>query len=207
MSTQKRRYELKARAELQEQTRNRIVAATVALHEEVGPAGTTIAEVARRAGVQRLTVYNHFPDERQLFAACQKHFLDQHPPPDVGDALAAADPADRLRAVLRSFYSRYRTTRAITENIQRDRLTMPALDALLRETNDKRVAGLTDALTEGFAAGEARTKNVRATVALALDFWTWRRLANEGLDDDAASELMVHAVKAAAEAIEAANPL
>src|SRR3954469_15733070 len=69
-----RRYELKERARRQEETRQRIVDATVALHREVGPARTTVAEVARRAGVGRVTVYNHFPDDVSLLAACSAHF-------------------------------------------------------------------------------------------------------------------------------------
>ena len=77
----KRKYELKARAAKQEETRRRITEATVALHEEVGPARTTVAEVARRAGVTRLTVYNNFPEERELFAACQGHWMRAAPAP------------------------------------------------------------------------------------------------------------------------------
>jgi AcrR family transcriptional regulator len=69
MSTQRRKYQLKARAERQQRTRQRIVEATVALHQEVGPARTTVAEIARRAGVQRLTVYNHFADLSDLLPA------------------------------------------------------------------------------------------------------------------------------------------
>ena len=52
------------------------------LHKEVGPAKTTVAEIARRAGVQRLTVYNHFPEDVELFAACQAHWIGLHPQPD-----------------------------------------------------------------------------------------------------------------------------
>src|SRR3712207_7425417 len=79
MSREKRRYELKARAATQRQTRERIVQATVDLHREVGPARTTVAEIARRAGVQRLTVYNHFPEEAGRFGACQARWLQLHP--------------------------------------------------------------------------------------------------------------------------------
>ncbi len=93
VSTHRRKYELKARAQRQRQTRERIVAATVALHEEVGPARTTIADIARRAGVQRLTVYNTFPDAAELFRACQAKFLAEHPPP------ASTDSDDLERAL------------------------------------------------------------------------------------------------------------
>jgi AcrR family transcriptional regulator len=98
MSSEKRKYELKARAESQEETRRRIVEATVALHQEVGPARTTVSEVARRAGVNRVTVYNHFPDDLDLFAACQRHFLAEHPLPEAADLmgeLAAGSSAPR----------------------------------------------------------------------------------------------------------------
>src|SRR5438105_15342347 len=99
MSSQSRKYALKARAESQEETRRRIVAATAALHAEVGPARTTVAEIARRAGVQRLTVYTHFPDDEQLIMACQQHYYAQQPPPDLREAQALAEPGERLRAV------------------------------------------------------------------------------------------------------------
>src|ERR671932_2214895 len=97
MSTQKRKYELKARAEAQEATRARIAAAAASLHEEVGPAKTTVADIARRAGVQRLTVYNHFPDLGALFPACTAHWMAEHPPPDLDPVFALADPVERLR--------------------------------------------------------------------------------------------------------------
>jgi AcrR family transcriptional regulator len=174
----KRKYELKARAEKQAETRRRITEATVALHEEVGPARTTVAEVARRAGVTRLTVYNNFPEERELLASCQGHWLELHPLPPF-------DPSKGVEAVLRSLYGWYRETARMAENVRRDRLTSPALDALLRETADARMAGLAEALGGG------------PLVALALDFWTWRRLAAEGLKDDQAASLMARAARIA----------
>src|ERR687884_1351338 len=97
MSTEKRTYELRARAERQAETRRRIAAATAELHQEVGPARTTIAEIARRAGVQRPTVYNNFPSERELFAACQAHFLAANPLPDLETALASGNRTARVR--------------------------------------------------------------------------------------------------------------
>jgi AcrR family transcriptional regulator len=172
----KRKYELKARAEKQVETRRRITEATVGLHEEVGPARTTVAEVARRAGVTRLTVYNNFPEERELFAACQGHWLEQHPPP-------ALDPAEGLEAVLGSLYAWYRETARMAENVRRDRTLVPELDALMRETGDARMAGLAEALGGG------------PMVSLALDFWTWRRLAAEGLSDARSASLMARAAR------------
>ena len=189
VSTEKRAYRKAARADAQELTRRRIAAATAELHDEVGPARTTVAEIARRAGVQRATVYANFPEEADLFRACQAHFLAEHPPPDLVPPFALSDPRERLEAVLGLLYAWYRRTRGMSANVRRDRAALPALDALLRQSVDGRMAALADALApEG---GERRS-----IAAVAIDFWTWHRLAEEGLADDAAAALMARAVLA-----------
>jgi AcrR family transcriptional regulator len=198
MSSQNRKYELRARAEKQAETRRRIVEATAALHEEVGPARTTVAEIARRAGVQRLTVYNNFPNEAELFDACGQHSMAKNPPPDPSAALAIGDPAERLRAALQPLYVWYRKNARSTENLQRDRLVMPALDAVMRIRMDQSLGNLANNLAAGFAPAARSAKGLRAAVALALDFWTWRRLAGDGMSDDDAAALMESAVKAVA---------
>jgi AcrR family transcriptional regulator len=67
------------------------------LHEEIGPRATTISAIADRAGVQRLTVYRHFPDETAVFQACTAHWLSLNPPPDPADWAGITDPRNRLR--------------------------------------------------------------------------------------------------------------
>src|SRR6187200_212165 len=104
MSTETRQYRKRQRAEEEERTRHRITEATVALHETIGPLHTTVTAVAERAGVQRATVYRHFPDEGTLFAACSAHWLEGHRPPDPTPWAAIADPEDRLRAALHAMY-------------------------------------------------------------------------------------------------------
>ena len=194
MSIEKRKYELKARAESQRQTRERIVQATMELHEEVGPAQTTIAEIARRAHVQRLTVYNHFPEEAELIGACQAHWISLHPPPDPSDAFRIPDPVERLRAVLRAYYGWYRETAPMAEKIQRDRGTVAALDEVMEHSADAGLDQLTNALAAGFDSHGPAAGPRLALTRLALDFWTWRRLDREGLDDDDAAALMAQAV-------------
>src|ERR671931_1795497 len=82
MSNQRRPYRMKRRAELEELTRRRITESAVALHQELGPAQTSISAIADRAGVRRSTVYRHFPDEEALFRACSSYWRAVNPPPD-----------------------------------------------------------------------------------------------------------------------------
>src|SRR5258708_7514604 len=199
VSSQIRKYELKARAEKQAETRRRIVEATLAVHQDGGPAGTAVAEIARRAGVQRLTVYNNFPNETELFDACGQHAMEMNPPPDPSAALAIDNPDERLRAILRPLYVWYRKNAQATENLQRDRLVVPSLDAGMTIRMDRQFANVAGALAAGFAPKGRPAKRLRAAIALALDFWTWRRLAGEGMSDENAAALMVGAVNAAAQ--------
>jgi AcrR family transcriptional regulator len=185
MSTQKRKYELKARAQAQQATRDRIAAAAAELHQEVGIAKTTVADVARRAGVQRLTVYNHFADLDALLPACTAHWLTANPMPDLGPALALDDPAGRLRAVPAALYPWYRQTAPMQRRVHGERATVPELDAWLARSSDLMLGELAGVLATGLERPDAR-----ALVGLTLDFWTWERLDREGLDDDAAAVLM-----------------
>ena len=130
-----RRYELKERARAQEATRQRIVDATVALHREVGPARTTIAEIARRAGVGRVTVYNHFPDETALLGACSAQCVAENPPPDPGAWAAIENPAKRLRDGARGAL---RATSAPTRRCSpTSRATPPLVPALAEVLGDR----------------------------------------------------------------------
>ena len=116
----KRRYELKERARRQAETRQRIVEATVELHTTVGPARTTISAIAERAGVERHTVYAHFPDDRTLFRACSTHWRAEHPRPDVQRWLELDVPEQRLRGVLSDVYGWYEEVASDLEVLLRD---------------------------------------------------------------------------------------
>src|SRR3954468_22754752 len=100
-----REYKKRKRAESEAETRQRITEATMHLHERVGPARTTVSAIAEEAGVQRATVYRHFPDEPSLFQACAGHYMSLHPPPDPSRWADIADPADRLREALADVYA------------------------------------------------------------------------------------------------------
>jgi AcrR family transcriptional regulator len=194
MSTQTRKYELKARAESQRETRDRIARAAAELHEEKGVAHTTVAEIARRADVTRLTVYNHFADLSELIPACAAHYEGQHPMPDLGDVLTRPEPAERVRGVLSELYGWYRETESMYGKLFSDRAAVPELDRFLEESIDRMQAELADDLAAGFGVRGQRAKRTVALIRLALDFWTWRRLAREGLDDAAAADAMAEVV-------------
>jgi AcrR family transcriptional regulator len=197
MSTETRKYQLKARAEGQRETRDRIARAAAELHEEKGVAQTTVAEIARRAGVTRLTVYNHFADLSELIPACSAHYEGQHPAPDFSDALAQADPGERVREALELFYGWYRETEPMYGKLFGDRAAVPELDAFLSENVDRMQAGLAEELAGAFRLRGRQAERTRALLRVALEFWTGRRLAGEGLDDVAAAALMAGAVAAA----------
>jgi AcrR family transcriptional regulator len=203
MSTQKtesRKYELKARAESQERTRQRIAKAAAELHEEVGPAETTVAEVARRAGVSRLTVYKHFPDNAALYPACSAHYASEHPLPDFGAALAREDSVDRVRSLLRVVYGGlYRERQGMMRNLYRDRRLDPALDEFMGNNLDAAIAGLEEALAAGFELEADRAARLRSLIGVALAFSTWDRLTSEGMDDESAADLMTEAIASLAD--------
>jgi len=194
MSTQTRKYELKARAESQRETRDRIARATAELHEEKGVARTTVAEIARRAGVTRLTVYNHFPDLESLLPACAAHYEGLHPMPDLEAVLAQADPGERVRGVLGELYGWYRETEPMYGKLFSDRASVPELDRFLEQSIDQMQAELAGDLTTAFGARGRRAERTGALIRLALDFWTWRRLSGEGLDDKTAADVMAGAI-------------
>ena len=99
-----RTYTLRKRAESQAETRRRIVEAAVELHGSIGPARATLSMIAERAGVQRHTLYAHFPDERSLFMACSELHLERVPPPDAAPWRSIEDRQERLRVGLAAIY-------------------------------------------------------------------------------------------------------
>ena len=194
----KRTYEMKKRAERQRETRRRIVEATVELHRTQGPANTTISEIARRAGVNRLTVYNHFPDMTDLLRACSRSWTERHPAPDPTPWTQMSDPQERLRTALTELYGFYARTEPMRANVLRDAQTMPALAALLQGSVVPYLEAVCDLLAEGWEVRTERRKRLLAMLKLAIDFHTWRSLEREsGLSRKEAVESMLEAVRSA----------
>jgi AcrR family transcriptional regulator len=188
-----RKYELKLRAERQRQTRQRIVEAAVELHQTVGPARTTLSDVARRAGVQRHTLYRHFPDERALLLACSGHYTSQNPMPDPTAWLAIADPVERLRRGLAELYDFYERNEPMTSSVLRDAETHELTRQVVATNRGPERQRIRDALARG-----VRGRRRLAVLQLALAFPTWRTLVRDGgLTNDQAVETLVRTFAAA----------
>ncbi|MBL8894851.1 MAG: TetR/AcrR family transcriptional regulator [Rhizobiales bacterium] len=187
-----RGYTLKKRAAQQAETRRRIVEAAVALHGTVGPAQTTISMIAERAGVQRHTLYAHFPDERGLFLACSGHVFERDPLPDAEAWRGIQESGERLRAGLTAIYAWYERNAEMTACVLRDAEYHP----LTREVQMMRAGPVLQSYRE--VLGNGLKPGQHAMLALALSFHTWRVLASEAqLKPSAAAELMVQAIEKA----------
>lgn len=190
MSDQMRPYRMTRRAELEEQTRRRITESTVALHQEVGPARTSISAVAQRAGVRRSTVYRHFPDEESLFAACSSHWRAANPPPDPRVWAAIEDPRERTETALRALYAFYGRTEEMYTSLLRDEPVVPVLQRLLAGFYGY-LRVIQGVLMTGRGLRGHAARRTRAALGHALAFPTWRSLAREqGLADADAVALM-----------------
>lgn len=188
---------MKRRADSQELTRLRITESAVDLHQTLGPSQTTMAAVAEHAGVQRSTLYRHFPDEAALFASCSAHWYASHPPPDVRRWSDIPDPHEQLVVTLTELYTWYRETGTMLDRLIRDETLVPAVGqrfgafhARLDEAHDRLLAGR--------CLRGRRHANVSALIRLALKFESWRALCREGgLQDRPAAELIATLVAVA----------
>jgi AcrR family transcriptional regulator len=194
----KRPYRKRRRAQLEEETRLRITEAAVDLHGSVGPARTTISAVADRAGVQRGTVYRHFPDEDALFDACSSHWMAQHPLPDPAAWAKIEDPDERLRVALGELYEWYEHGEYMLDKTTRDVALVPALRPSMEAFR-----GWLDAAADGLVRGRpergARRRRLQAVIGHALAFETWRSLvSHQGISRSETIELMEALAAAAA---------
>jgi AcrR family transcriptional regulator len=198
MSDQKRPYRMTRRAEAEEQTRRRITESTVALHEELGPARTSVSAIAERAGVRRSTVYRHYPDEDALFAACSSHWRAANPPPDARAWAAIADPAERTGVALRELYAFYANTEPMYTSLLRDEPLLPIVRRLLGDFRAY-LQATRNVLLAGRGLRSRRAQRTGAAIGHALAFTTWHSLTrDQGLTNDDAAALMTVLIEDAA---------
>ena len=185
-----RKYTKTRRAEQQDETRDRIIEAIVALHEEFGPANTSIKAVAEKAGVQRLTVYRHFPDDASIFQACTSHWLKLNPPPDFVDWVNIENADEQTYTVLLAFYRYYRQTEKMWSGAYRDveeiealRNVMAGFETFLDQVRDNLLAS--------WKVNGKRKKQLSITLRHSLRFTSWQSLKRENLNDKQITELVM----------------
>lgn len=186
-----RAYAKAKRAENEAATRERITEAALALHSEIGPARTTVSMIAERAGVQRHTVYAHFPDERSILMACSAMHIEREPLPAPDQWEAINDPQSRLNKALTALYAWYARNDATLAAVLRD----AEHHAVVREVIALRFGPGINALAQSLSAG--LSAKGQAALTLAISFHTWRTLTRDaGLKPAAAVEMMVRTVEA-----------
>lgn len=193
-----RKYELKKRAEEMAETRRRITEAAVELHGTIGPARTTVSAIAERAGVQRHTVYRHFPGEAELFQACSSHYFTANPWPDLEPWRAIGNPQLRLAQALDDLYAYYERTEPMLTNVLRDADLVDAVQPTLIPLHDCREQAA-DVLAAGWGVRGHRRRILTGALRHALDFHTWRSLtASDAISRSEAVALVSALVEAAA---------
>jgi AcrR family transcriptional regulator len=188
-----RPYRKGKRAEAERETRRRITEAAVELHGTVGPAKSSVTEVARLAGVSRMTVYNHFPTEVDLFTACSTHWATQNPFPDPSN-WTEVDPSERLALALGELYEWYALGQGMLGNVLRDVHSVPALAEVMAGLWSPWMDGVVHALAQGWSAQSVGSDTIDAILRLAVDFDTWRTLTGSGMDHRVAADLMARMV-------------
>lgn len=183
----RRPYRMRRRAEQVDETRQRITEAAMRLHTSVGPSETSIAAIAEAAGVTRLTVYRHFPDQEALFEACTAHWASLHPAPDPAAWAGIEELGPRARRVLGELYAWYDEVGEGLRPIRRDVAALPPAARASLAAED---AALADALAgpQG-TAGTPRARRVRAIAAhlVTLEAW-WSLVVEQGLTSGEAAE-------------------
>ena len=178
MTDQKRPYRMKRRAALQEETRRRIAESAAELHATLGPSRTSMSAIADHAGIQRSTLYRHFPDEAAVFAACTAHWVSLHPLPDLEAWAAVRDPDARVHRALTELYAYYDGAEPMLVNILRD---LDAMEVVQHEFApfQQYMEAAHATLMLGRRLRGRRLHIVRAATGHALAFTTWQSLVRE----------------------------
>jgi AcrR family transcriptional regulator len=192
-----RKYTLKRRAERQDETRRRIVNAAIELHA-VGPA--SITAIAARAGVGRVTVYRHFPDEDSLIIACTSTVFESRHLPDPATWGEVRDPAARLRIALDLLYAYYAEMAPLFASAEANSAAHPGLVTAFAPF-DGALERIRQSLRESWLVETSPGSLIAGVIGHATAFATWRSLTtDQGVTPGQAVEAMVRLVRATADA-------
>ena len=202
MRKARRKYVLKARAEKAAGTHARIVDAIMNLHSEIGPRATNISAIAKRAGVERLTVYRHFKDEEEMFDACSGRFMELNPPPTLDDWSSETEPAERTRRGLTAIFAFFSRTSAMWERVYRDVNEMAALAKVVGGF-EAHMRNLAEDLASAWP-NDARRGRRYTILRHCVKFPTWQSLEADAVSNEQKVALMIEWL--AAPAVSAGKP-
>jgi AcrR family transcriptional regulator len=166
----------------------RLREAAMALYAEQGYDGTTVAEIADRAGVTARTFFRHFPDKREVLfdgEADLRAALMQ----EVADAPDGLQPLGILLCAFRKAGRILEDNRPFSE----PRLAVIAKTPALRERDLAKAAALTEAIAEAL-----RQRDVpdRLASLAAQSGWAIFHHAAQAWIDDPSQSLDAHLLQA-----------
>jgi AcrR family transcriptional regulator len=195
----RRNYQMKQRATAQDETRERIVRATMLLHDQQGVAATSFADIAKSAGVGPATVHRHFPNLAALVSACGAHVWEEMQPPVPGQAIALfaglTGRDERLERLVEELDRFYRRGALRLERASADRSHVAELDGFLRAVE----AGVADLVREALALESLPGSAIQLVQAL-MDFPVWLSVQKVEMSDAARKELVVRLLGSAIDA-------
>lgn len=190
----KRKYRKTRRAEQEEQTRDKIVEAAMALHEEIGPRATSISAIAERAGVQRLTVYRHFKDDVAIFQACSSRWFELNPPPNSSLWRELAPAVKRTEEALRNIYTYYAANARMLNRVYSDEADVPALQEVMVGFKSY-LDQIGNDLLKAWQPESKKRKDVKVLINHALQFPTWKSFSQEKMKENRIAEVMAKCIE------------
>ena len=185
-----RKYEKKARAVTTDETKNRILAASLQLHSDKGFAATSWQDIADVAGVAVGTVYYHFPTLEDLVPACSTLARTIVPPPKATIFEGVRGAQKRIEVLVRALVAYYSGAQGGMRNALRERARIGVVDALVAESDRNLSRLVREAI--GPEPSDATAKKAEAI----LDFRTWDALQSRGFPEEVVVETASSLVRA-----------
>jgi AcrR family transcriptional regulator len=193
-------YRLGRRGEAAEETRQRIVQATFALHGEQGIAATSMKQIAARAGVSIGTVYHHFPTYENAIQACGTYAMATAPLPTAALFTGLETVEERIERLAVETFSWFDRVPGFA-HIRCDQDHFPSLlRPFVQAEEANRTTMMQEALTPwGVGARESR---IAATL---LDLSIYHGLRNAALDCGGAARQITEIIIAWLKSVQATN--
>lgn len=184
---------MEKRAVAVEETRQRILEATMALHREKGIVGTSFQDVARRADVAVGTVYRHFPTLEGLVAACGQataEWLALPAPEDIPTLFRGTRAnRERVERLVGEVGAIYRRAAVAFLRVREARGALrPAAEG--HEAIERLIDAFVDEALRPTKVDPERARAVRAL----LDARFWETLVDRGLSEEEAERTLVELV-------------